>query len=128
MASLFEQLAVAKGLKKATTVGATPRAKLLYQADKMLDKLATYKDVKQLDYNDSNTDWWAGKASGNKRIVSMYYGSKIVADEKYEADNTIAGVKQAVQWFREIIEEVDDAWFDAEEERRAKESDKRSKK
>jgi hypothetical protein len=50
----------------------------------------------------------------------MRYGGKVVEDMAIYADNTLAGVKAAVETFKKLIEDSDDATWAHEEERRKK--------
>lgn len=128
MANALDELMSSAGFSLAASVGSTPRAKLIYQADQMLQKLSTMKNASELNYEGSNTLWWAGSASGDKRVVSMYYGSKVVADRKYDAENSIKGVTSCISQLRKAFDQLPEEWFDAEETRRENESAKRSKK
>lgn len=72
-----------------------PRAKLLYQADRMLAELDKYKTEQELD--GPNTQyWWAPKSVNGKRRVSARYGGKVVEGLAKYADNTLDSVRATV--------------------------------
>ena len=50
----------------------------------------------------------------------MRYGGKVVEDVAIYADNTLSDVKAALETFKSLIEESDDATWAHEEERRKK--------
>lgn len=96
-----------------------PRAKLLTQADRMLTELAKYKTEQELD-GESTQYWWAPQSVNGKRRVTMRYGGKVVEGAAVYTDNTIEGVKAAVEAFKAVIADSDDATWADEEARRKK--------
>jgi|TARA_R110002012_G_scaffold321177_1_gene547909 hypothetical protein len=96
-----------------------PRAKLLAQADRMLNQLSKYKTEQELD--GPNTQyWWSPQSVNGKRRVSVRYGGKVVQKLGMYADNTLADVRAKVELFKKLIEESDDETWADEEERRKK--------
>jgi hypothetical protein len=117
------------GYNPATSTGDSPRSKLIYQADKMLDKLKACKKTEDLNYDDSNTLWWAGKASGGKRVIQMYYASRKVGDSRVEVDDSLDAVTKAIKEIRlKVLDNLPEEFFDNEEKRRKEESASRTKK
>ena len=96
-----------------------PRAKLLSQANRMLEQLGKYKTEQELD-GVTTQYWWAPQSVDGKRRVSARYSGKVVEGMAVYADNTLEAVKAAVDTFRKLIEESDDATWAHEEERRKK--------
>ncbi|MTJ04769.1 MAG: hypothetical protein FH759_08780 [Sediminimonas qiaohouensis] len=106
-------------IEPATTPTSGPRAKLLRQADRMLDELDKYKTEEELD-GDTTRFWWAPQSVNGKRRVSVRYGGKVVKGLATNADNTLPAVREVVETFKKLIEKsTDDTWA-AEEERRKK--------
>lgn len=117
------------GYNPATSTGDSPRSKLIYQADKMLEKLKGYKKTEDLNYDDSNTLWWAGKASGGKRRIQMYYASRKVGDTGFEVEDSLQAVTKAINEVRlKVLDTLPEEFFDKEEKRRKEESANRTKK
>lgn len=96
-----------------------PRAKLLNQADRMLLELAKYKTEQDLD-SDSTQFWWAPQSVNGKRRVTMRYGGKVIEGVAVYADNTLEAVKAAIEGFKAVISDSDDATWADEEARRKK--------
>jgi hypothetical protein len=96
-----------------------PRGKLLGQANRMLSVLSKYKTEQELD-GDNAQYWWAPQSVNGKRRVSMRYGGKVVENVAIYADNTLDGVKAALETFKKMIEASDDNTWAHEEERRKK--------
>lgn len=106
-------------IKPEDSPASGPRAKLLYQADRMLTELDKYKTEQELD--GPNTQyWWAPKSVNGKRRVSARYGGKVVEDLAVYADNTLADVRAKVELFKKLIEDSDDETWADEEVRRKK--------
>jgi hypothetical protein len=115
----LQELLIKHNIKVEENASSGPRAKLLIQADRMLNKLKTYTDAKQLD-GLSTQYWWSPQAVNGKRRVGMRYSSKVVEKSSVFADNTVDAVTKAVQDFKNLIEDSDDATWAGEEARRAK--------
>ena len=115
----LEELKKKYNIESSTGPQSGPRAKLLAQADRMLAELAKYKAEDELD-GTTPQYWWAPQAVNGKRRISMRYGGKVVEDMAIYADNTLAGVKAALDTFKQLIEDSDDATWAHEEERRKK--------
>jgi hypothetical protein len=98
-----------------------PRAKLLYQVDRMLKELATYTDVRQLD-GETTKYWWAPQAVNGHRRVAMRYGGQVVDGTAFYVENSIDAVKQLIENMNKVITDSDDATWAEEEARRAKKS------
>lgn len=97
----------------------SPRAKLLAQADKMLDMLTKYED--ESDLNGKSTQyWWAPQTNEGQRRVSMRYGARNVEGTSAYVDNSLASVTAHIKVLRQVVEESDDATWEPEEQRRAK--------
>tara|TARA_R110000851_G_scaffold320131_1_gene484832 strand:+ start:48 stop:407 length:360 start_codon:yes stop_codon:yes gene_type:complete len=118
MASL-EELKKKHEIKSEDSPASGPRAKLLYQADRMLAELGKYKTEQELD--GPNTQyWWAPKSVNGKRRVSARYGGKVVEGLAMYSDNTLDGVRAVVKKFKALIEDSDDDTWADEEARRQK--------
>ena len=97
----------------------SPRAKLLAQADKMLDMLTKYED--ESDLNGKSTQyWWAPQTNEGQRRVSMRYGARNVEGTSAYVENSLASVTAHIKVLRQVVEESDDATWEPEEQRRAK--------
>lgn len=97
----------------------SPRAKLLAQADKMLDMLTKYED--ESDLNGKSTQyWWAPQTNEGQRRVSMRYGARNVEGTSAYVENSLAAVTAHIKVLRQVVEESDDATWEPEEQRRAK--------
>ena len=97
----------------------SPRAKLLTQADKMLDMLTKYED--ESDLNGKSTQyWWAPQTNEGQRRVSMRYGARNVEGTSAYVENSLAAVTAHIKVLRQVVEESDDATWEPEEQRRAK--------
>ena len=97
----------------------SPRAKLLAQADKMLDMLNKYED--ESDLNSKSTQyWWAPQTNEGQRRVSMRYGARNVEGTSAYVENSLAAVTAHIKVLRQVVEESDDATWEPEEQRRAK--------
>ena len=97
----------------------SPRAKLLAQADKMLDMLNKYED--ESDLNSKSTQyWWAPQTNEGQRRVSMRYGARNVEGTSAYVENSLASVTAHIKVLRQVVEESDDATWEPEEQRRAK--------
>ena len=97
----------------------SPRAKLLAQADKMLDMLNKYED--ESDLNSKSTQyWWAPQTNEGQRRVSMRYDARNVEGTSAYVDNSLASVTAHIKVLRQVVEESDDATWEPEEQRRAK--------
>jgi hypothetical protein len=96
-----------------------PRSKLLSQANRMLSELSKYKTEQELD-GVTTQYWWAPQSVDGKRRVSARYSGKVVEGMASYPKNTLAEVKAAIEMFRNLIEESDDATWAHEEERRKK--------
>lgn len=97
----------------------SPRAKLLAQADKMLDMLAKYED--ESDLNGKSTQyWWAPQTNEGQRRVSMRYGARNVEGTSAYVENSLAAVTAHIKVLRQVVEDSDDATWEPEEQRRAK--------
>ena len=96
-----------------------PRSKLLSQANRMLSELSKYKTEQELD-GVTTQYWWAPQSVDGKRRVSARYSGKVVEGMASYPKNTLAEVKAAIEMFRNLIEESDDATWVHEEERRKK--------
>ena len=104
-----------------TNVGpqSSPRAKLLAQADKMLDMLNKYED--ESDLNSKSTQyWWAPQTNEGQRRVSMRYGARNVEGTSAYVENSLAAVTAHIKVLRQVVEESDDATWEPEEQRRTK--------
>ena len=124
----FTELMVKRGMTLVNTTSSDPRKKALTQANSMLKKLLSYKDPKQMDSATSNQNWWGISSRHGKRRVSVRYDSKIVPDLITEVADDISSVLKALEDFKAIIEEVDDATWAAEEKRRVEEKKKRTER
>jgi len=107
------------GVEQATLSSSSPRHKALSQANKMLEKLVKYSNVAELNSETSNQNWWSGKPSGGKRRITCRYDSKVFPDLAIISDDTLEAVKQNIEILKKIIQEMDDADWAREEERRA---------
>ena len=107
------------GVEQATLSSSSPRHKALSQANKMLEKLAKYSSVTELNSETSNQNWWSSKPSGGKRRITCRYDSKVFPDLSLWCDDTIEQVKNNVETLKKIIQEIDDSEWAREEERRA---------
>lgn len=96
-----------------------PRAKLLGQADRMLNELTKYKAEDELD-GDTTRFWWAPQSVNGKRRVTVRYSGKVVEGLSVLADNSLPSVRAAVETFKSLIEESTDETWAEEEERRKK--------
>lgn len=115
----LEELLKKHNIKTEDNPLSGPRAKLLAQADRMLDMLAKYQTEAELD-GQSTQYWWAPQSVNGKRRVVMRYGSKVVDGVSLYVDNTLPAVTKAVTDFKSVIVDSDDATWAAEEARRAK--------
>lgn len=107
------------GVEQATLSSSSPRHKALSQANKMLEKLAKYSNVSELNSETSNQNWWSGKPSGGKRRITCRYDSKVFPDLSVLSDNTLEAVKKNIEILKKIIQEMDDSEWVHEEERRS---------
>lgn len=96
-----------------------PRAKLLTQANRMLEQLSKYKTEQELD-GETTQYWWAPQSVDGKRRVSARYGGKVVEGMATYADNTVESVRSTIETFKKLVEDSDDATWAHEEERRRK--------
>jgi hypothetical protein len=115
----LEELLKKHNIKTEASPLAGPRAKLLAQADRMLNELAKYKTEAELN-GESSQYWWAPQSVNGQRRVVMRYGNKVVAGVTVYADNTLAAVTQTIKDFKAVIVDSDDATWADEEARRAK--------
>lgn len=106
------------GVEQATLSASSPRHKALSQANKMLEKLKTYSNSAELNSETSNQNWWSGKPSGGKRRITCRYDSKVFPDLAIMSDDTLEAVKQNIETLKKTIQEMDDADWVREEERR----------
>jgi hypothetical protein len=114
----FAELMAKRGMTPVSSSSSGPRQKALSQAKAMLSKLSKYTEVGQMNSKTSNQNWWSGSAKNGVRRVTVRYDSKIVPDLVTEVPDNLEGVRTAIEQFRDIIHEVDDdAWL-AEEKRR----------
>jgi len=91
----------------------SPRAKLLAQADKMLDMLTKYED--ESDLNGKSTQyWWAPQTNEGQRRVSMRYGARNVEGTSAYVENSLAAVTAHIKVLRQVVEESDDATWEPE--------------
>lgn len=97
----------------------SPRAKLLAQADKMLDMLNKYEDESNLNSKPTQY-WWAPQTNEGQRRVSMRYGARNVEGTSAYVENSLAAVTAHIKVLRQVVEESDDATWEPEEQRRAK--------
>jgi len=129
MSNAFLEAMGKLGYAPASSTGDSPRSKLIYQADKMLEKLKGYKNTADLNYDDSNTLWWAGKPSGGKRRIQMYYASRKVGDSGVDVEDSLEAVTKAINEIRvKVLDNLPEEFFDNEEKRRKEESANRTKK
>ncbi len=96
-----------------------PRAKLMAQAERMLNQLNKYKAEDELD-GDNAQFWWSPQSVDGKRRVVMRYGGKIVEGTGVYVDNTLAAVKKMIETYKAVITDSDDATWADEEARRKK--------
>jgi hypothetical protein len=115
----LEELLKKHNIKVEDNPSSGPKAKLLAQADRMLTELKKYKTEQELD-GDSTQYWWAPQSVNGKRRVSLRYGGKVVEGAAMYADNTLDAVKAAVEAFKAVVADSDDATWAAEEARRKK--------
>jgi hypothetical protein len=102
------------------SVSSGPRSKLLAQADRMLEKLNSYQNEKQMN-GSSSQYWWSPQSVNGKRRVAMRYGGKIVENTGVYVDDTLTAVKAIVEAYKNVILDSDDAtWADEEGRRRKK--------
>ena len=106
------------GVEQATLSSSSPRHKALSQANKMLEKLAQYSSVDDLNSETSNQNWWSGKPSDAKRRITCRYDSKGFPDLSLLSGDTIEQVKEGVEILKKIIQEFDESEWAREEERR----------
>jgi hypothetical protein len=115
----LEELKKKFNIAAADSATKGPRARLLVQADRMLTELSKYKTEQELD--GPNTQfWWAPQAVNGQRKISVRYGGKVVEDLGLYVNNTLADVRAAVETFKKLIEDSDDATWAHEEARRKK--------
>jgi hypothetical protein len=115
----LEELMKKYNIEPATVQTSGPRAKLLAQADRMLDTLAKYKAEDELD-GDTTTYWWSPQSVYGKRRISARYGGKVVLGLSVLADNTLPSVRENIETIRKLIDDSTDETWAAEEERRKK--------
>ena len=115
----LEVLMKKHNIKTETNPSSGPRAKLLTQADRMLNTLAKYKKATELN-GDSTQYWWAPQSVGDRRRIVMRYGNRNVEGTIIYTDNTLEAVTQVIKDFRALIADSDDATWADEEARRAK--------
>jgi len=117
MPTIFE-LMEKYGVEQATLSSSSPRHKALSQANKMLEKLAKYSSATELNSETSNQNWWSGKPSGGKRRITCRYDSRVFPDLAVLSDDNLEAVKKNIETLKKIIQEMDDADWEREEERR----------
>ena len=109
-----------QGYELKSSSGKTPKDKVLYQAEVMLDKLGKIKSVNGLNYEGSAPTWWGGKALANgKRNVQAYYGGKRVEGTAFEVENTVEDIAAYIGHLHAAFEKAPDSFFEEEEKRRA---------
>lgn len=119
MSKILELLR-AEGLKLDGSKSSGPRAKVLAQADSMLEKLEKMSSPDEMNSKTSNQNWWAPKSKGNKRVVTMRYGGRMVAGASETVENTIEAVADVIKKMRKAIENTSDSDWANEEEKRKK--------
>jgi hypothetical protein len=113
----LEELLKKHGINASETAPTSPRGKLLAQVDRMLKEIAKYKS--NADLNGKSTKyWWAPQAVNGKRKISARYANKVVSGFTAYIDDDLASVKKALEKFKAVIEESDDATWSDEEARR----------
>lgn len=115
----LEELLKKYNIDSAAAQQVGPRARLLTQADRMLARLDSYKTEAELD-GEATQYWWAPQSVNGRRRVSVRYGGKVVEGLTVYVDNTLDAVRGAVETFRNLIVDSDDATWAHEEERRRK--------
>jgi archaellum component FlaC len=123
----FAELMAKRGMTPVSSSSSGPRQKALSQANSMLSKISKYSSADQMNSETSNQNWWGTAPRNGKRRVTVRYDNKIVPDLATEVDDDIGSVKEAIENFRVIIQEVDDEAWAAEEIRRETEKKKREK-
>ena len=113
----LDELLKKHGIVPATTAPSSPRAKMLVQADRMLAELKKYKATTELN-GTSTKYWWAPQAVGGKRKISVRYGNKIVEGCSTYVNDDLDAVRKAVEAYKAVIEDSDDATWASEEARR----------
>ena len=121
MSKILELLR-AEGLKLDGSKSSGPRAKVLAQADSMLEKLEKMSSPDEMNSKTSNQNWWAPKSKGNKRVVTMRYGGRMVAGASETVENTIEAVVNVITMMRRAIENTSDSDWANEEEKRRKDT------
>ena len=113
----LEELLKKPGIVPATTAPSSPRAKMLAQADRMLTELKKYKATTELN-GKSTKYWWAPQAVNGKRRVSVRYENKVVEGCSTYVNDDLDAVRKAVEAYKAVIDESDDATWAPEEARR----------
>lgn len=103
-----------QGLEPQSAVNKGLRSKLLAQADRMLQKLETYKTEAELD-GDGSKFWWSSQSVDGQRRIVMRLNGKSIQNASIYVDNTLAAVKNGVQLLRKTIDaSKPEQWADEE--------------
>lgn len=120
-------MSVIKGLleKRGITLSngrvSGPRARLLQQADVMLNKLKAMKTVAELDSETTTQNWWSPKANQDERRIVMRYAGMTVDDTSAYVANTLEAITSTITEYKAAIMETSDAdWADEEAKRKKK--------
>lgn len=104
----------------------SPRDRLQHQVNRMLNEVSKYKNVDELDSENSNSFWWSNKPNGDKRRMKMKYANRVVSKTSQTVPNSLKAVKSQLEKYKQVIELSDDDTWAYEEERRAKEAAKKT--
>jgi len=117
----IEQWYKEQGIDFTSAGGTSVRDKCIYQAEQMLAKLDAMNkaNADSMNYTGSSPKWWAGKATGDKRAVSMYYNNKRFKTAVRWADNNVKSVMELIAKMHGELSMMPEAVFEAEEKRRA---------
>lgn len=119
MMQWLQDLMREEGLVPSEGPNAGLRAKLLGQADRMLQLLKSYEDESRLNGKASKY-WWSPQSVNGQRRVVMRYAGKAVRGSAVYSNNTLADVQETIERMRRSIERSNDADWAEEEDRRIK--------
>lgn len=115
----LEELLKKHGVTPMDSPGSGPRAKLLSQANRMLNEISNYENPTEMNAENAKF-WWAPQAVNGKRKITAKYGGRAVDGMSTYVDDTLDAVKSMLTSYKAIIEDSDDATWAAEEEKRNK--------
>jgi hypothetical protein len=116
----LDELLKKHGVKTMENPTSGPRAKLMYQADKMIAEIAEYENASEMNGENAKF-WWAPQSVNGKRKVTARYGGRAVDGLSTYVDDTLSAVKAELEKFRAVIEDSDDdTWAHEEAKRQSK--------